>query len=200
MDFYTLLSSHGLLPFITQPSRVVESQTPSLIDNIFSTNISDSVQSGNIFLTLSEHFSQFASVNRGSIDVKKITMYGRNMKKFSAEAFRDDVSIQQWRRDTDNPSVLMSDLSWRLNGCAERHAPTERLSSKEVKLRLKPWITPDIQKMIQVRDRLFARKKRQPLNDHVQEVYNLARNRVTREIEKSKKSYYDTYFEEHNTN
>ena len=43
MDFYTLLSSHGLLPFITQPSRVVESQTPSLIDNIFSTNISDAV-------------------------------------------------------------------------------------------------------------------------------------------------------------
>ena len=68
------MTAHGLLPFITQPSRVVESQTPSLIDNIFSTNISDGVQSGNIFLTLSEHFSQFASVNRGSIDVKKITI------------------------------------------------------------------------------------------------------------------------------
>ena len=200
MAFYTLMTSHGLLPLITQPSRVVASQTPSLIDNIFSTNISDGVQSGNIFLTLSEHFSQFASVNRGSIDIKKITMYGRNMKKFSAEDFRDDVAIQQWRRDTDDPSLLMSDLSWRLNGCAERHAPTEKLNPKEVKLRLKPWITPDIQNLIKVRDRLFLRKKRQPTNDHVRVVYNLARNRVTREIEKSMKNHYDSYFDEHNTN
>ena len=200
MDFYALMTAHGLLPFITQPSRVVEGQTPSLIDNIFSTNISDGVQSGNIFLTLSEHFSQFASVKRGSIDVKKITMYGRNMKKFSEEAFRDDVAIQQWRCDTDDPSLLTSDLSWRLNGCAERHAPTERLTPNEIKLRLKPWITPDIQKLIKVRDRLFARKKRQPSNDHVCGVYNLARNRVTREIDKSKKVHYDSYFEEHNSN
>ena len=70
MEFYSLMNSHGLLPFITQPSRVVESQTPSLIDNIFSSNLSDAVLSGNIFLTLSEHFCQFASINRGTIDVK----------------------------------------------------------------------------------------------------------------------------------
>ena len=48
LEFYTLLNSHGLLPFIVQPSRVVDSQVPSLIDNIFSTNISDAVLSGNI--------------------------------------------------------------------------------------------------------------------------------------------------------
>ena len=47
---------------------------------------------------------------------------------------------------------------------------------------------------------MLLRKKRQPTNDHVREVYNLARNRVTREIEKSKKDHYDSYFEEHNTN
>ena len=122
------------------------------------------------------------------------------MKKFSEEAFRDDVAIQQWRRDTDDPSLLTSDLSWKLNGCAERHAPTEKLTPNEVKLRLKPWITPDIQKLIKVRDRLFARKKRQPSNDHVRGVYNLARNRVTREIDKSKKDHFDSYFEEHNNN
>ena len=38
LEFYTLLNSHGLLPFIVQPSRVVSNQIPSLIDNIFSTN------------------------------------------------------------------------------------------------------------------------------------------------------------------
>ena len=66
-------------------------------------------------------------------------MYGRNMKNFSADSFRDDVSIQQWRQDTDDPNLLMADLSWKLNGCAERHAPTGKLNPKEIKLRLKPW-------------------------------------------------------------
>ena len=191
LEFYTLLNSHGLLPFIVQPTRVVDSQTPSLIDNIFSSNISDSVLSGNIFLTLSEHFSQFASVNRHNIDVKKILMYGRNMKNFSEDAFRNDVSIQQFRQDTDDPNILTYDLVWRLNGCAERHGPTEKLSPKDVKLRLKPWITPEIQKLMKIRDRLFARKKRQPENEHVQEVYNRVRNSVCRQLEKSKKEHHE---------
>ena len=164
LEFFSNLTGHGLMPFIIQPTRVVDSQTPSLIDNIFSNNIQDTVVGGNIYLTLSEHFSQFASVNRGKIDVKKIVMYGRNMKNFSESAFREDVSIQQWRQDTDNPSILMGDMYWRLDGCSDRHGPIEKLNPHEIKLRLKPWITPDIQKLIKVRDRLFARKKRQPEN------------------------------------
>ena len=144
LEFYTLLNSHGLLPFIVQPSRVVSNQIPSLIDNIFSTNISDAVSSGNIYLTLSEHFSQFASVNRSPIDVKNMTMYRRNLRNFSEISFRNDVSIQQWREDTDDPNLLTFDLVRKLDGCAERHAPTQKLTPKEIKLTLKPWITPEM--------------------------------------------------------
>ena len=200
LEFYTNMTGNGLLPFITQPSRVVESQTPSLIDNIFSTNFSDTVLAGNIYLTLSEHFSQFASVNRGKIDIKNTVMYGRNMRNFSEDAFREDVSIQQWRRDTDDPCLLMSDLFWRLDASANRHGPIEKLKPKEIQLRLKPWITPDIQRLIRIRDRLYARKKRQPENDHVRTTYNQARNRVSRLIDKSYKEHNNSYFEEHNNN
>ena len=200
LEFYNLLNSHGLLPFIVQPSRVVNNQVPSLVDNIFSNNISDAVLSGNIYLTLSEHFSQFASVNRGAIDIKKIVMYGRNLRNFSETLFRDDVAIQQWRQDTDDPNLLTYDLVSKLNACAERHGPTERLNPKQVKLTLKPWITPDIQKLMKIRDRLFERKKRQPENDHVREVYNRVRNKVSHNLKKSKKDHYETYFGELNTN
>ena len=200
LEFFTNLNGHGLLPFIIQPSRVVDSQTPSLIDNIFSSNIADTVLAGNIYLTLSEHFSQFASINRGKIDVKKIVMYGRNMKKFTDTAFKEDVSIQQWRQDTDDPSTLMSDMFWRLEGCADRHCPIEKLTPREVKLKLKPWITPEIQNIMKIRDRLFARTKRQPENDHIRTVYNQTRNRVSRLLDKSQKEHYESYFEEHTIN
>ena len=164
LQFYNILNTHGILPFIIHPSRVVEGQMPSLIDNIFSNNYQQYILSGNIYFTLSEHFSQFASVVREKIDVRKISMFGRNYSKFSEENFRDDVSIQRWRQDSTDANLLMSDFVWRLDGCAERHAPIKKLSPPEVKLRLNPWMTPEILKLIRVRDRLFARKKREPEN------------------------------------
>ena len=200
LEFFNLLSCYGILPFITQPTRVVERHTPSLIDNIFSNNIFDSVKSGNIYLTLSEHFCQFASVSREKINCKKIDMYGRDYSKFSEDQFRDDVSIQQWNMGSNDPNLLMNDLVWKLDGCADRHAPSKKLSPKEIKLKLKPWITPDIIKLIKVRDRLFSRKKREPDNLRIKTIYNQVRNRVNRELKKSKKDHYKSYFDEHKTN
>ena len=63
--FFNPLSSYGFLPHILQPTRVTEN-TATVIDNIFSNNIQDNIESGNILLTLSEHFPQFISKKRES--------------------------------------------------------------------------------------------------------------------------------------
>ena len=193
-QYYNLLCSFGFLPLIVQPTRVVENQIPSLIDNIFSNNLSDEIISGNIYLTLSEHFCQFASVTREKIDTRNISIYTRDYSKFSANDFID-VSIQTWNYDLDNPSDLFNDFYWRLQGCVDRHAPIKKLKPKEIRLKTKPWITPDLCRMIKTKNKLFERKKRQPTNDNVKLLYNIFRNRVNRELKK--KSYYATYFEEH---
>ena len=85
--------SYGTLPQIIQPTRVTPN-TATIIDNIFTNNITDDIICGNILLTFSEHLSQFVSVNRGKIDYKKINMYERDYSKFTVESFRDDISIQ----------------------------------------------------------------------------------------------------------
>ena len=159
-DFYALLSSNGLLPYIIHPSRVVENKNPSLIDNIFSNNITDIVLSGNIYMQLSEHFSQFASIKRDKIDIHKITMYGRDWSKYDTDKFRDEISSHQWRYNSDDPSILMSDFYSKLGGSSDKHVKVKKLSPREIKLKLNPWITPEIIKMLNLRDRLFARKKK----------------------------------------
>ena len=60
-----------------------------------------------------------------------IVRYGRNMKNFPEVDFRDDVAIQQWSRDTDDPDLLTNELVWMLDACAEKHWPTERLNPKK---------------------------------------------------------------------
>ena len=98
----------------------------------------DDIISGNIYLTLSEHFCQFASVKREEIDIKNISIYTRDYSKFSSNDCIDDVSIQTWEYDLDNPSDLFNDFYWRLEGCVDRHAPIKKLKPKEIKMKAKP--------------------------------------------------------------
>ena len=82
----------------------------------------------------------------------------------------------------------------------ERHAPVKKLKPKEIKLKAKPWINHKLFHTIKMKNKLFERKKRQPNNENVKILYNLFRNKVNRELSKSKKSYYATYFENHCNN
>ena len=68
------------------------------------------------------------------------------------------------------------------------------------RIKIKPWITPELSNMIKTRNKLSERKKRQPTNENVKLLYNIFRNRVNRELKMSKRSYYATYSEEHSGN
>ena len=148
-------------------------------------------------MQLSEHFSQFASVKRDKIDIHEIVMYGRDWSKYDEQKFRDEISNHQWETDSEDPSVLMSDFYKKLGGSSDKHVKVKKLSPREIKLKLNPWITPEIIKMLNLRDRLFARKKREPDNERVDQVYKIARNRVSRKIQRSKKEHQEAYFAEH---
>ena len=75
--------------------------------------------------------------------------------------------------------------------------PFRTLSTKEVKLRHKLWISNELIKMIKIRNKLHRRKKRQSNNENIKRLYNLFRNRIIREMKKSKRDHYNKYFENH---
>ena len=49
--------------------------------------------------------------------------------------------------------------------------------------------------MISHRDKLFKKKKDNPMNHKIRSAYNLFRNRTTREIKKAKQNYYKDFFQ-----
>ena len=197
--FYELMSSNGLFPFILLPTRI-DGDSATIIDNIFTNNIANSIFSGNIITDFSDHFSQFVSVQRPKMDYKSFTIYKRDYSKFCEGSFRDDVSIQNFNNTLTDINDQFRDFYFKLEGCVERHAPLKKLSPKEIKLEQKPWISSKLNKMIRIKNKLYYRKKRQPNNDNVKRLYNIFRNRVNRELIKSKKEYYSQYFEENNRN
>ena len=153
-EFYNLLTSFGFLPQITDPTRVTDS-TATVIDNIFVNYFDSKTLSGNIMINFSEHFCQFVSVNRKKIDLKKANVYKRDYSKFNTQSFRDDISIQKWDNTYDNVNDQFNDFYGRLENCVDRHAPMKKQSFKQLKLESKPWITPEIKRLIEKRNKLF---------------------------------------------
>ena len=113
---------------------------------------------------VSEHFSQFVFVKRERVDYKNIKRFQHDYSKFHAEQFRDE---QNWNTNLNNANALFTDFHFKLKGCIDRHASIKQLTPKEVKLANKPRITPEISKMIKIRNNIFARKNRQPNNENI---------------------------------
>ena len=67
--FYDLMSSNGLFPFILLPTRI-DGDSATIVDNIFTNNLSNSIFSGNIITDFSDHFSQFISIQKPKMDYK----------------------------------------------------------------------------------------------------------------------------------
>ena len=102
--FYDLLSSFGIFPMILLPTRVTK-DSATIVDNIFTNNLSSPLNSGNIKTDISDHYSQFIIVKNQKVDTKHFTIYKRNYSSFSEKSFRDDVSIQNF----DNQIIDVND-------------------------------------------------------------------------------------------
>ena len=85
----------------------------------------------------------------------------------------------------------------------DEHAPNHKLSKKEISLKAEPWINKNIQSLMGERARLFKRYCNE--NDPTLMIakhkkYQNARDLVIFKIKKSKKEYYQNYFQKHSKN
>ena len=193
-DFYNLVTSNGFLPMITQPTRITEN-SKTLIDNIFSNVFTYDTESGNILIEIADHLTQFISVHSQNKSMPANDFYKRCSKNWNENLFMEDLSNINLANDSNDPNRKFEFLLSNLQKCVDKHMPLKKLTKKEIKMKSKPWITPRIVRKIKHRNSLFARKKLDPNNDHLKNVYNRFRNSVNREIKTSKKKYYNEYFE-----
>ena len=88
------LHSFNLTPIIDKPTRV-HHNSYSLIDNLFASNLEDTITSGNIISDLTDHFSQFCILNSSNdlFDLqskKKILL--RDFSNYSKAKFLNELS------------------------------------------------------------------------------------------------------------
>ena len=198
--FIDIMFSHFLQPCIVEPTRCVNGNRPSLIDNIFINVIEKSLKSGNLTSKISDHLPNFLLINDLIPKTPKTKRQIRNFDNFNKDAFNDDVSrIELLSTDTLDINTIYNQFHNQFSELIEKHAPMKTLSKKDIKWQQQPWISKHIQNEMRIRD-IMHKKYLRSKSSYWFNRFKLYRNRVKKMIFISKKKYYTEYFTKHERN
>ena len=197
-SFIEQMYSSTLQPCILEPTRIVNGNRPSLIDNIFINTIDKNTISGNLTSRISDHMPNFLFlhdlIDKPSCLHKKV----RDFSKFDETAFKNEVNNLSPDENLDI-DIAFQKFQDDYVKIINKHAPFKTLSKQELKWKQKPWISSNIKSMIKTKDFLyskFLRTKKTFWHDR----FKLLRNNVKKSIFEAKKEFYKNYFENHKDN
>ena len=201
-DFLQMMINNSYQPCITEPTRIVKGNQPSLVDNIFSNSV-ETCLSGNIFDKISDHLPSFVMIENVKSKPKPKSIKRRNMKNFDEMRYQADLRIllQELHdnfvnQDAENAYTYFHKQHSNL---LNKHSPIEFLTQKQVELELKPWITKGILTSIRIKAKLFQTFKKS-LNDADYSKFKYYRDMINSLLRKSKKQYFKNYFVKHANN
>ena len=120
------------LPHIVQPTRTT-AHSKTLIDNIFSTYISQDIVSGNLTATISDHLPQFLIAPHifSNVPNKKNNIFERDWSKFNHEIFILDYFSVEWphtlKLQNNNIDASFQIFFDSMNNILDKHVPFKRL-------------------------------------------------------------------------
>ena len=201
-NFFDTLTSNLFVPHIIHPTRITLN-TKSLIDNIFSNspNFLDGI-SGNLTITLSDHLAQFLIINEQNYKIPlKHNFYKRDTKQYDKASLIADLLELEWPKilelERNDPNFSFNSFETNVNTVIDKYIPLKKLTRKEIKMRIKPWINNDICKAIKIRETLYRKfiKAKDPLiKEEYFNNYKVLRNQIVTLCRESKKLYYQNFF------
>ena len=144
-----------------KPANKKHSSFMTLLDHIYTNNISNGKECGICLYYISDHFPVFVMIKNCIIIISNdIAAYTRCMRNFNPELFLDDLNskLHQIEEniliDNDIENNFQNFISFFFK-LLNQHEPVKQLSRREKKLSKKPWITKGIYTSIKTKNRLF---------------------------------------------
>ena len=207
-QFFDMLLTRGLIPQATLPTRFA-SKSATLIDNIYFRPQNDNkVLSSHIFVSkLSDHFPLLTC-----LDIVKKPQY---RPKFIFVQEKSPEAIQNFVTEVDNkvndayfytshlkdPNINYNELEKIITECKEKHLPFKKKKFNKYIHKLSPWMTDEILRMIEHKDRLYKIKALEP---HDSILYLEAKTNLNnystllqQKINEVKKQYYHKKFNDY---
>ena len=206
-DYFDGLTDNNFMPLITIPTRIT-SKSKTLIDNILYNNFSPGIKSGNINVSISDHVPQFAIIPLSSKTFihQKQEIFARNFKDINKPLLLNTLKTEMLSISSNESSDINADLSNLLESTdrtVEQLFPLKKISKRQLKLKTKPWITNEILKAIQIRDKTYTKLKKSTdpaRKDTLETELRDKKATVKTMLRASKRSYFTKFFTENSTN
>ena len=191
-EFVDLMFSHLLYPLITKPTCLT-SNTASLIDNIFTNNLTCLTNNGLIVNDLSDHLPIFSLgfSNVSKTPKKRECIVIRDFKSEHVENFCSMLDHVDWG-NLDRSSVNSAYDSF-LNTFSELYNssfPVKVIQRKRLKTFRNPWLTKGIMKSINTKSKLYKKFLKNPTTEN-ERAYKDFKNNLSNLIRTAKRNYYD---------
>ena len=203
--YFNTLTCHNFESHINSPTRVqynTKSNTlysATLIDHIFSNLAEYECIAGNILYADSDHYANFLSVSKlkDNHAAKRVhhPLYKRNYSSIDVDLLLSDFNNVDWNINVLNKNITLNEavlnFTAQLDILCGKHAPLKKVPKRKVNYIYKPWITKQILPYIIAKNKLAAKRHRNPTE------FRKARNFVNNLVNASRHKYFKQYFTEH---
>ena len=197
--FIDAMYSIGLYPLIDKPSRITQ-YSATLIDNIFTNELTNQIISGLLINDISDHLPIF-SLTRSSPKRLNSLTYKKSSKE-SVDAFIEDLNRQTWHNTykSDDANIAYDNFLDTFIKLYNKHCPLKRVINKNLNTNNKPWFTNGLINACLKNNLLYKEflKKKKTLT--VQSRYKSYKNKLTNILRKSENMYYNQLLHEQREN
>lgn len=194
LEFLSLFQSYGLINAIVQPTRITPNHE-ALLD-LFLTNVCKSnVISGVVGETISDHLPIYmlADIGFQRKEIRSEDVYFRQMGAENLEKFEQQVNSEDWGVVLDSVgkdeafNCFLGKFTMIYNRCFPYLIHKVHPKSR------KPWVTPEILKLINKKNVLYHKFVRSK-DVTILSAFRKQRNVVTKALRQAKHAYFNNLF------
>ena len=190
-EFIDLMMSASMFPVITKPTRISQYST-SLIDNIFTNNIAYTHRSYILINQISDHYPLIMEVKCTIPRVIRNVTEQRNYSAKNLKRFVELCSLTNWNTIMD--IMDMQSAYTKFNNLLRENFlhsfPFKIKENKTIYKNKYPWIGPDLQKEIKLKNKLYRKSIMYPTQINIKK-YKVLKRQVKCKINRSKRLYYN---------
>ena len=200
-DLISLFHSYFFYCTITRPTRV-KNNSATLIDHIWSNDLTNNYVNGIVLSHISDHFPIFSSfktnIKPSAINNTVVKTY-RIYSEDNINKFKNEIDSTNWTfiYDNNDATTCFDLLHTKLLDIFNKCFPLKTKSVKE-QHQGKPYITTEIKELIKERNKMQRKYVKKPLT--YGEAYRTLRNRVSLMIKNAKLDYYKSKLDDANGN
>ena len=204
---YFNLTAASFKPLITKPTRISDTNE-TLIDHIWTNNLSNATaHKSHIILTdVSDHLPCITTTKnpdhqiKGYMYITKRLINDTNRQKFTKKIskIKDILLFQASNRSETKLETRYNNYFNQVSAIYNECFPltTKKIHSKTLS---KPWITTQVKKLIDKKNKLFSIKNKNK-TDRNKKRYKIAKKHVEKVIKEEKNKYYKNLLENTNNN